>query len=80
LLVLLFFLFFYAFVQYFSTWPKGCLRARGWLRLAPRFWAILYPVRGAHLLQAAFENSKLFFGIAVSSLLRAAIPSGPELL
>jgi hypothetical protein len=33
-------LFFYAFVQYFSTWPKGCLRARGWLRLAPRLWAI----------------------------------------
>ena len=51
---------------------RGWLRE--WLRLAPRFWAIL-SARGAHLLQAAFENSKLFFGIAVSSLLRAAIPS-----
>ena len=27
--LVLFFLFFYAFVQYFSTWPKGCLRAVG---------------------------------------------------
>jgi hypothetical protein len=72
-------LFFYAFVQY-STWPKGCLRAgrsREWL-LASRFGRFLYPL-GAHLLQAAFENSKLFLWIAVSSLLRASRPPGPEL-
>ena len=60
--------------------------ARGWLREwlrpgSPLVLGDLYPARrdGAHLVQAAFENSKLFFGIAVSSLLRAAIPSGPEL-
>ena len=41
--------------------------ARGWLRewlsgLASRFGRFLYPL-GAHLLQAAFENSKLFLGL-----------------
>ena len=57
-------LFFYAFVQY-STWPKGCLRAgrsREWL-LASRFGRFVSGSRGAHLLQAAFENSSLFCGL-----------------
>jgi len=78
-------LFFYAFVQYFSTWPKGCLRAgrsrESLFGLASRFGRFLYPARrdGAHLIQAAFENSIVFWDCCEQPL-RAAIPVGPGAL
>jgi len=73
-------LFFYAFVKYFSTWPKGCLRAVDRVSGCVSLLVLgdLYPARGARLLQAA-KVTRCFLVIAVSSLLRAAIPSGPEL-
>jgi len=71
---LFFFLFFTLSFSIFYSAER--MPARGWLRewlLASRFGRFLYPL-GAHLLQAAFENSKFVFGLLCAAFAHLAPP------
>ena len=58
-------LFFYAFVQYFSTWPKGCLRAVACVSgCSPLVLGDLYPVRAARICyRLLLKTQSCFLGL-----------------
>ena len=79
---MLFFFFFFT-LSFSIFYLAERMPARGWLRerlLASRFGRFVSDsTRGAHLVQAAFENSNVFVDCCEQPL-RAAMPVGPGAL
>ena len=73
--------FFLRFRSVFSTWPKGCLRAgrsREWLSGSPLVLGD-FCIRSARICYRLHLKTQLFWDCCEQPL-RAAIPSGPELV